>query len=89
MPGFFCGRYDLKAKSIEELYAGNFKVLELNGVISEPTRMYDPSRNFRKAYKVMFYHRKLMYLIGKENRRRGIPYIGIKEGRRIIKKYGM
>jgi hypothetical protein len=32
IPGFYVGRYDVKAKSYDELMNGNFKVIELNGV---------------------------------------------------------
>lgn len=49
-------RIDLKAHSIENLKAGEFKVIEINGMKSEPLHIYDPSSNFFKNRKVMKEH---------------------------------
>src|SRR5690606_6667813 len=42
--GFDLGRFDLRYEREEDLRAGRFRVVELNGVTSEPTGMYDPRR---------------------------------------------
>jgi hypothetical protein len=40
--GWYYGRIDLKYKSWEELLEDkNFKIVEINGVMSEPTHIYD------------------------------------------------
>ena len=42
--GFYYGRFDIKVTSLEDLYVGkNIKVLEVNGIQSEPSHIYDPS----------------------------------------------
>lgn len=40
--GFHFGRFDLRASSIKALQKGEFSVIELNGVTSECTHIYDP-----------------------------------------------
>jgi hypothetical protein len=43
--GFYYGRFDLKVKSVEDLYLGkNIRILELNGSSSEPGHIYDAER---------------------------------------------
>jgi len=40
--GVYYGRFDIKFNSFEELKKGkNFKIIELNGVIAEPTHIYE------------------------------------------------
>ena len=42
--GFYYGRFDLKAKTIDDFQKGNFiKIMELNGASSEPGHIYDNS----------------------------------------------
>lgn len=44
--GWFYGRIDLKFSTKEDLYLGkNFKIIEINGIISEPTHIYDATGN--------------------------------------------
>ena len=41
--GWYYGRLDVKYSSLEELRSGkNLIILEINGIISEPTHIYDP-----------------------------------------------
>lgn len=73
--GFYFGRFDLRVTSIEELYQGkNIKIMELNGANSEPAHIYDPSMKLFKAYGFLFRHWKNLFLISRENHRRGEPY---------------
>ena len=44
--GFYFGRYDVRARSVEDFSAGRFTVIELNGVTSEATHIYDPRIGF-------------------------------------------
>ena len=40
--GFYFGRFDIRAHSFDDLRRGeNFKIIELNGVTSESTNIYD------------------------------------------------
>jgi hypothetical protein len=89
IPWFYYGRYDLKVKSLEDLYAGKFKIMELNGMGTLPVHIYDPNHSLRFAYKELFRHRNIIYRIGKANHKKGINYLSLKEARAIIRKYGI
>jgi hypothetical protein len=57
--GFNYGRFDLKVKSIADLYEGtNIKVLELNGVNADAAHIFDPNYKLLKAYKDVAWHWK-------------------------------
>lgn len=67
--GWFYGRVDIKYNSFEELESGtNFKALEINGIIAEPTHIYD-SKNFTyfKALKAIRMHWKSLFDIATTN----------------------
>lgn len=49
--GFYYGRFDIKAHSIQELQEGKFRIIEINGANSEPTHIYDPKFTLWQAYK--------------------------------------
>jgi membrane protein DedA with SNARE-associated domain len=67
--GFYFGRYDLRVPSAGDLRRGeNFKVLELNGVTSEATHVYDPKTSLLEAYRVLFAQWRLAFEIGARNR---------------------
>ena len=67
---FYYGRFDIKVSSIEDLYAGkNIKILEVNGIQSEPAHIYDPNTSLLDGYKELFKHWKVMYQISKTNRK--------------------
>lgn len=70
--GFHFGRYDLRTPSLDDFKQGkNFKVIELNGVTSEATNIYDPANSLLDAYRVLFAQWRLAFEIGAENIRRG------------------
>jgi pimeloyl-ACP methyl ester carboxylesterase/membrane protein DedA with SNARE-associated domain len=69
--GFWFGRYDVRAGSIEEFRAGRFRVIELNGVTSEATHLYDRRNSLRQAYRILFDQWRLAFEIGRHNRERG------------------
>jgi membrane protein DedA with SNARE-associated domain len=76
-PGFFFGRYDLRAPSFEAFQRGEqIKVVELNGVTSEATHIYDPENGLLDAYKVLFRQWALAFEIGARNRARGARPVG-------------
>lgn len=43
MKGWYYGRLDIKYDTLEKLIDGHFKVLEINGILAEPTHIYDAS----------------------------------------------
>lgn len=70
--GFYYGRFDLKVKSVEDLYEGkHIKIMELNGASSEPGHIYDSSNTLFKAYKDLLYHWKRLADVSKENMTKG------------------
>lgn len=77
--GWYFGRMDIKYKNFENLLQGNdFKILEINGIISEPTHIYDASHknaSYLEAIKTINTHWKIMGKIAiKNNKDYGIPY---------------
>ena len=70
--GFYFGRFDVRAPSIEAFQEGrDFKVLELNGVTSEATHVYDPKHRLGEAHTVLREQWRLAYEIGAQNHARG------------------
>jgi len=52
--GFDIGRFDLRCDSLEELAKGEgFGIVELNGLTSEPTNLYDPKRSIFWAWNML------------------------------------
>lgn len=85
--GFYFGRFDLRCASIEDLYAGKIKVLELNGCGAEPAHIYDPGFSLLKAIEVLINHWRNIFLIARENSKRGASYINFKEARMYYRKF--
>ena len=70
--GFYFGRFDVRTPSIEAFTeTAEFRILELNGVTSESTNIYDPRNGVWTAYRVLAAQWKLAFEIGAANRRRG------------------
>jgi len=70
--GFFFGRYDVRAESLEALQAGRgFKVIELNGATSEATNIYDPRYSIAHAWRTLRAQWSLAFEIGAANCARG------------------
>jgi membrane protein DedA with SNARE-associated domain len=71
--GFFVGRYDLRYASEEALQAGQeFQIVELNGVSSEATSIYDPANSLWNAYRTLFRQWEIIFAIADQNRKRGL-----------------
>ena len=71
--GFYYGRFDLKVKSLEDFQKGkHIRILELNGVSSEPGHIYDPSYSLWKAYRDLAFHWSLIGKIALQNIKNGI-----------------
>ena len=67
--GWFYGRLDIKYDTFEKLKQGkDFKILEINGIISEPTHIYDPKgATYFDALKSIKKHWKMMNDIARKN----------------------
>ena len=87
IPGFYFGRFDLRAATFEDLENGVVQVVELNGCGAEPAHIYDPKFSLARAMVVLFRHWRDIYEISIENHRRGVSYISFQEGKNIFKKF--
>lgn len=71
IPHWYYGRLDIRYNSLEELEQGlAFKILEINGVISEPTHIYDTSNTtmtYFKAVGAIKNHWQIIYKIARQN----------------------
>ena len=93
--GFFFGRFDIRVPSREDFAAGrNLKIVELNGVTSEATHIYDPKLSLMDAYRVLFRQWRIAFEIGDLNRARGVRPASIaelfgmtREYRRLARSY--
>lgn len=76
--GFYFGRYDIRVPNEDDLQRGtNIKILELNGVTSEATNIYDPRHSLLFAYKTLLRQWRIAVTIGLENIRRGALPVGL------------
>ena len=88
MKGIQYGRFDLRTRSIEDLKNGaHIKVLEFNGVASEPAHIYDPDYPTWKGYADVWKHWAIMRRIHAMQKTRGIEAMGWKEAMRSLADY--
>lgn len=67
--GFYYGRLDIRFNTWEELSAGlNFRVIEVNGAVSEPTHCYDPKHSYGFAVREIVRHHRFMCRISNKFR---------------------
>jgi hypothetical protein len=72
IPGFYIGRFDVRYRSVEAFKRGDdLAIVELNGVTSESTNIYDPSFSLLDAWRVLCRQWTLVFEIGAANRARG------------------
>ena len=77
MPDFHFGRVDLRFASLDALRRGEVRVIEINGVGSEATHIWDPRTRLRDAYATQFAHYRAAFEIGRDMRRRGARPSGV------------
>lgn len=70
--GFHFGRFDVRYSDVQAFREGrDFAIIELNGVTSESTNIYDPKRSLLMAYRTLAQQWALAFVIGDANRLRG------------------
>lgn len=70
--GFYFGRFDIRVPTLADLQMGrNIKIIEINGVTSESTNIYDPKYSLMDAYCILFRQWRLAFEIGVENTKLG------------------
>ncbi len=75
IPDFYFGRLDIKAPDLVSLIRGErIKIIEVNGVNSEPAHIYDPDFGLFQAYRDLLKSWGLIYQISRENKKRGFNY---------------
>lgn len=82
IPGFYYGRFDVKAPSDEHLQRGEgIKVMEVNGATSEPGHIYDMhTMTLLKAWRDVWKSMEIIQKIGLQNHNQyKVPYSPIKE----------
>jgi pimeloyl-ACP methyl ester carboxylesterase/membrane protein DedA with SNARE-associated domain len=78
--GFYFGRFDIRTPSLDDFQAGhNFKIVELNGVTSEATSIYDPRNGLLQAYRTLFEQWRIAFAIGAQNRILGFEPASIRK----------
>lgn len=86
--GFFYGRFDMKVSSIEDLYLGrNIKIMELNGVSSDPGHIYDPKYYLWNAYRDLMWHWKRAADISILNQKNGIKPLPFSDIIAIVRQH--
>ena len=97
IPDFYFGRIDVRYRSIASLRRGDeFRIIEINGVGSEATHIWDPSTPLREAYKAQFNHYRQAFEIGAVLREAGFKSSGLRQitrdwltQRRLMASYPM
>ena len=84
VPGFFFGRFDVRAESVDALRRGEFMVIELNGVLSESIQIYDPAVTLARACVTLFRQWRVAFEIGAATRARGTVPTRLREIVRLM-----
>ncbi len=72
-PGFYFGRLDVRYRDPASFRRGeDFRIVELNGLLSESTNIYDPRTGYWQAQRTLRRQWQLAYHIGSAHRRAGI-----------------
>ena len=82
--GFYFGRFDIRSESFTKMSAGDFKIIELNGVTSESTNIYDLRYSLIDAYRILFAQWKIAFMIGSENVKSGVRPASLRQFARLI-----
>lgn len=84
--GFCFGRYDIRTPDLAAFQRGEgFKVIELNGVTSEATSIYDPKHSLLDAYRTLFEQWRLAFEIGSANLQAGVRPLSWRQLLRLLR----
>lgn len=87
-PGFYVGRFDVRYGDPAAFRAGeDLAIVELNGVTSESTNIYDPARSLVAAYRTLARQWEILFAIGNANRRRGIETTAAWDLLKLVRGY--
>jgi membrane protein DedA with SNARE-associated domain len=86
--GFHFGRFDLRYQSRDAFARGEgFAIVELNGVTSEATHVYDPDGSLVAAWRTLMAQWSIAYDIGAANRARGHAPVGVRRLTTLLRDY--
>ena len=86
--GFHFGRYDIRVPSEEDLMEGRgLRIIELNGLTSESTHIYDPRHGLFFAYKALFRQFRIAFEIADRSRVRGVRPDSLRSVVRLVFRY--
>jgi hypothetical protein len=78
LPEFHFGRFDVRYRSLSSLRRGeDFQIIEIKGVGSEATHVWDPQTHLLPAWRDQFFHYRAAFQIGRVNRARGFKSAGV------------
>lgn len=87
MPGFFVGRFDIRAPSRAALQRGEgLRILEVNGITGEPGHIYDPRYGVIQAWRCVASLWAEIFAIGAANHARGTLLPGWSELGRLLQR---
>ena len=78
-PGFNFGRVDVKCADEEAFRRGEFVVIEVNGVASLPTHMFDPKLSVWQAYRIFFEHAVYLAKAANDHRDKDMDLMSYRE----------
>ncbi len=85
--GCYVFRLDLKTPSVSDLQnAKNVKILEINGVGSDPAHIFDPNTSLFEAWAAYLRLWKKIFDISTTQHRLGVPYMTLKEYKIFVKR---
>jgi membrane protein DedA with SNARE-associated domain len=83
--GFYFGRFDVRYRDRAAFMAGeDLAIIELNGVTSEATHIYDPSGSLLAAWQTLMRQWSIAFAIGSANRARGFRPTSIRRLARLV-----
>lgn len=86
--GFHFGRFDVRYSDVTAFKAGqDLAIVELNGIASESTNLYDPAFSLTRAYRTLFAQWRLLFAIAAESEKSGHPKSRWPEFFRELKQY--
>lgn len=79
--GWYYGRLDIKYNTFNDVVNSNFKILELNGILAEPTHIYDKKKNsyFSALSEIRKHWRQLNKIARYNHDTNNIPYRATKD----------
>jgi len=86
--GFDFGRFDVRYADEASLKRGEgLGILELNGVTSESTNLYDPRSSLVRAYRILFAQWRLLFELGAWRKAQGVKPLAPLEIRRLLRTH--